>query len=43
MKRQGAGNIASPFSLEATVDERILPFDKIYEGAEENVSRTDFP
>jgi hypothetical protein len=43
MKWQGAGNIASPVSLEVTVDERLLPFEKTYEGAEENVSRTDFP
>jgi hypothetical protein len=43
MKWQGAGNIASPFSSEATVDEPILPFEKTYEGAEENLSRTDSP
>jgi hypothetical protein len=43
MKWQGAGNVASPFSSEATVDERISPFEKTYEGAEENMSRTDFP
>jgi hypothetical protein len=28
MKWQGAGNIASPFSSEATVDESISPFEK---------------
>jgi len=43
MKWQGAGSIASLFSLEATVDERISPFEKTNEGGEENLSRTDFP
>jgi len=43
MKWQEAGNIASLFSLEATVDERISPFEEAYEGAKENLSRTDFP
>jgi hypothetical protein len=43
MKWQGAGNIASPFSSEATVDEAISPFEKTYEGTEENLSRTDSP
>jgi hypothetical protein len=36
MKWQGAGHIASPFSLEATVDEPISPFEKTYECAEAN-------
>jgi hypothetical protein len=43
MKWQGAGSIARLFSLEATVEERISPLEKTNEGAEENLSRTDFP
>ena len=41
MKWQGAGNIASPFSLEATVDEPISQFEETYEGAEENLPSAD--